>query len=57
MHIAPDSMAGHLASYVGIPVITIYGSQNPDLTKPKNEYGRVIKLISNATIIENIVAM
>lgn len=41
--IATDSMAGHLASYVGIPVITIYGSQNPDLTKPKNEYGKVIK--------------
>ena len=41
--IAPDSMAGHLASYFGIPVISLFGSQNPSLTKPKNKYGKVIK--------------
>ena len=32
--IAPDSMAGHLAALVGIPVISIFGSQSPDLTRP-----------------------
>ena len=41
--IALDSMAGHLASYVGIPVISLFGSQDPSLTKPKNKYGKVIK--------------
>lgn len=41
--IALDSMAGHLASYFGIPVISLYGSQNPSLTKPKNKYGKIIK--------------
>ena len=41
--IALDSMAGHLASYFGIPVITLFGSQNPSLTKPKNKYGKIIK--------------
>ena len=40
--IAPDSMAGHLAAYVGIPVISIFGSQNPDLTRPINKDGVVI---------------
>ncbi len=41
--IALDSMAGHLASYVGIPVVSIFGSQNPNLTKPTNKFGVVIK--------------
>ncbi len=41
--IALDSMAGHLASYLGIPVISLFGSQNPDLTKPINKYGKIIK--------------
>ncbi len=41
--IALDSMAGHLASYFGIPVISLFGSQNPSLTKPKNQYGKIIK--------------
>jgi len=41
--IALDSMAGHLASYFGIPVISLFGSQNPSLTKPKNKYGKIIK--------------
>ena len=40
--IAPDSMAGHLASYFGIPVISLFGSQNPILTKPENKYGKII---------------
>jgi len=41
--IALDSMAGHLASYFGIPVISLFGSQDPSLTKPKNQYGKIIK--------------
>jgi len=41
--IALDSMAGHLASHFGIPVISLFGSQNPNLTKPKNKYGKIIK--------------
>ena len=41
--IAPDSMAGHLSSYFGIPVISLFGSQDPSLTKPKNKFGKVIK--------------
>ncbi len=41
--IALDSMAGHLASYIGIPVISLFGSQNPSLTKPKNKYGKIIE--------------
>jgi len=32
--VAPDSMAGHLAAYLGIPVVSIFGSQNPNLTSP-----------------------
>ena len=40
--IAPDSMAGHLAAYIGIPVISIFGSQNPDLTCPISKEGVVI---------------
>ncbi len=41
--IALDSMAGHLASYLGVPVVSLFGSQNPELTKPKNKYGKIIK--------------
>ena len=40
--IAPDSMAGHLAAYIGMPVISIVGSQNPDLTCPISKEGVVI---------------
>ena len=40
--IAPDSMAGHLAAYVGIPVFTIFGSQNSNLTHPMSDLGRSI---------------
>ena len=40
--IAPDSMAGHLAALVGIPVISIFGSQSPDLTRPIGGDVRVI---------------
>ncbi len=38
-----DSMAGHLAAYVGIPVFTIFGSNEPELTRPISSVGEVIK--------------
>ena len=41
--IALDSMAGHLGSFLGIPVVSLFGSQNPELTKPNNKYGKIIK--------------
>ena len=41
--VAPDSMAGHLAAYLNIPVITLFGSQAPDLTSPITKRGIVIK--------------
>lgn len=40
--ISPDSMAGHLAAHVGIPVFTIFGSQNPNLTRPISNISTVI---------------
>ena len=40
--IALDSMAGHLGSFLGIPVVSLFGSQNPELTKPSNKYGKII---------------
>ena len=41
--IGVDSMAGHLGSFLGLPVVTIFGSQNPELTKPNNKFGTIIK--------------
>ena len=41
--IALDSMAGHLGSFLGIPVVSLFGSQNPEITKPNNKYGKIIK--------------
>ena len=40
--IAPDSMAGHLASYIGIPTISLFGSQDPSLVKPYNKLAKVV---------------
>ena len=40
--IGVDSMAGHLAAELGIPSISIFGSQNPLLTKPLGENSIVI---------------
>ena len=40
--IAPDSMAGHLAAYSGISVISLFGSQNPKLTAPLGKRVRVV---------------
>lgn len=41
--VSPDSMAGHLAAYLNIPVITLFGSQAPELTSPITKSGLVIK--------------
>tara|TARA_B100000212_G_scaffold41349_1_gene26751 strand:- start:527 stop:1609 length:1083 start_codon:yes stop_codon:yes gene_type:complete len=41
--IAVDSMAGHLGSFLGVPVVSLFGSQNPELTKPYNKFGKIIK--------------
>lgn len=41
--IAPDSMAGHLGALSGIPVISIFGSQDPTLTSP---LGKSVEIIS-----------
>ena len=41
--VGPDSMAGHLAAHLNIPVISIFGSQNPELTKPHGSIVRVLK--------------
>ena len=40
--IAPDSMAAHLAAYLKIPTVTLFGSQDPKLTWPITEKGLVI---------------
>ena len=40
--ISPDSMAGHLASHVGIPTISLFGSQNQKQTSPLNKLGITI---------------
>ena len=40
--IAPDSMAAHLAAYLKIPVVTLFGSQDPKLTSPIAEKSMVI---------------
>jgi ADP-heptose:LPS heptosyltransferase len=37
-----DSMSGHLAAALGTPTLTIFGSQNPELTRPFHKYGHVI---------------
>ena len=41
--IAPDSMSGHLAAYNGIPSISIFGSQDPELTCPTGSKSKIIK--------------
>ena len=40
--IAPDSMAGHLAAYIDIPTVSIFGAQNPELTRPLNKMGVIV---------------
>ena len=41
--IGPDSMAGHLAAYNSIPSISIFGSQDPELTRPTGLKSKIIK--------------
>tara|TARA_B100000959_G_scaffold248298_1_gene275078 strand:- start:183 stop:1274 length:1092 start_codon:yes stop_codon:yes gene_type:complete len=41
--VCPDSMAGHLAAYVQIPVVSLFGSQAPELTSPVTNLGVVVK--------------
>ena len=47
--IAPDSMAGHLAAYLGIPVISLFGAQNPELTKPLGDKNIIAKPSNECT--------
>jgi len=41
--IGPDSMAGHLAAFHNIPSITIFGSQNPNLSIPISKKSKSVK--------------
>tara|TARA_B100001123_G_C15331074_1_gene1031233 strand:+ start:3193 stop:4284 length:1092 start_codon:yes stop_codon:yes gene_type:complete len=47
--IAPDSMAGHLAAYLGIPVISLFGAQNPELTKPLGDKNIIEKPVNECS--------
>jgi ADP-heptose:LPS heptosyltransferase len=42
LFIGPDSMGGHLASFLNIPVISIFGSQDPKYTRPLGEWASCI---------------
>ena len=41
--IAIDSMPGHLAAYLKIPVISIFGAQSPDWTRPLGKYVSIVR--------------
>ena len=43
MLICVDSMAGHLSAEIGVPSITIFGSQNPKLTAPRGIVSEIVK--------------
>ena len=43
MLIGNDSMPGHLAAYLGIPAISIFGSQDPKMTCPIGQWITIIK--------------
>ena len=53
MLIGIDSMAGHLAAYIGLPTVTIFGSQNPDLTKPTGEISQVVHPVAPCNHVKN----
>ena len=53
MLVGIDSMAGHLAAYVGLPTITIFGSQNPDLTKPIGKNAKVVHPVAPCNHIKS----
>ena len=35
-------MAGHLAAELGIPTLSIFGSQNPDSTRPLGNFSVIV---------------
>ena len=37
-----DSMAGHLGAYLGIPTVSIFGSQDPKITQPLGELVEIV---------------
>ena len=43
MLICVDSMAGHLSAEIGVPTITIFGSQNPKVTAPLGMVSEIVK--------------
>ena len=43
MLICVDSMAGHLSAEIGVPTITIFGSQNPKVTAPLGGVSEIVK--------------
>ena len=43
MLVGIDSMPGHLAAYLGVPVVSIFGSQNPAHTRPLGKWVEIIK--------------
>ena len=49
MLICVDSMAGHLSAEIGVPSITIFGSQNPKLTAPE---GIVSEIVNAKTLMQ-----
>lgn len=40
--IGVDSMAGHLAAELGVPTLSIFGSQNPSLTRPLGSFSAIV---------------
>ena len=43
MLVGIDSMPGHLAAYLGVPVVSIFGSQDPNWTRPLGKWVEVVK--------------
>tara|TARA_B110000438_G_scaffold272584_1_gene291360 strand:- start:634 stop:1731 length:1098 start_codon:yes stop_codon:yes gene_type:complete len=41
--IGVDSMAGHLAAEIGIPSLSLFGSQNDSLTRPTGDFSIIVK--------------
>jgi ADP-heptose:LPS heptosyltransferase len=41
--VGPDSMAVHLAVALDVPSLSIFGSQNPNLTRPWEPHGHIVQ--------------